>query len=175
MTARIPGSHPEEVLERWMTAYGTPLFRMCYVMLKDYALAQDAVQDTFIKAYKGLAEFQNAHPFSEKSWLNKIAVNTCKDLRRSAWFRWVDRKTAVEDVPQVPAETAQDRLDLMHAILALPIKYREVILLYYYENIKYEDIAKIIGISVSTVHSRLGKARQRLRMMLERGASDASE
>ena len=169
MAALIPSSNPDETMERLMDAHGTALFRLCYVMLKDYALAEDAVQETFVKAYKGLPQFSNANPYSEKSWLNKIAVNTCKDVRRSAWLRFTDRKVAVEDVLRQTAAVTNDTPDLMNDILALPIKYRQIVLLYYYENLRYEDIAQAVGISISTVHGRLKKAAQKLRVSLERG------
>ena len=169
MAAMVPSSTPDETMERLMDSHGTALFRLCYVMLKDYALAEDAVQETFVKAYKGLAQFNNVNPYSEKSWLNKIAANTCKDIRRSTWFRFTDRKVAVEDVLQQAGEASNDEPDLMHEILALPIKYRQIVLLYYYENLRYEDIAQVAGISISTVHGRLKRAAQKLRVSLERG------
>ena len=156
----------DETMAQLMDAYGTALFRLCYFMLKDYALAEDAVQETFVKAYKGLAQFQNKNDFSEKSWLNKIAMNTCKDFRRNAWFRLVDRKADMEEFPP-PTVEIDDGPELMEAILKLPVKYREVILLYYYENIKYEELAKILSISLSTAHARLAKAKQKLRALLE--------
>lgn len=173
MAAVVPGSEKEAVIERWMDAYGTMLLRMCCIMLKDYALAEDAAQETFVKAYRHLEHFQNANPLSEKSWLTQIAVNTCRDYRRSAWFRHVDRATAVEDVPQSAEPPNLDGDDLMQAILRLPAKYREVILLYFYQDLKYEDIAQIIGVSKSTVHSRIKKAARKLREALEGGQGNA--
>ena len=173
MAALVPSSNPDEIMERLMDTHGTALFRLCYVMLKDYALAEDAVQESFVKAYKGLSQFNNTSPYSEKSWLNKIAVNTCKDISRSAWFRFTDRKVAVEDVLRQTGDITNDEPDLMNDILALPNKYRQIVLLYYYENLRYEDIAQAVGISISTVHGRLKRAAQKLRVSLERGGYDA--
>ena len=81
-----PGANAR--LERMMEQYGNDLLRICCVYLKDASMAEDAVQETFVKAYKGY------HPFradaDEKTWLMRIAINTCKDIRRSAYFRHVD-------------------------------------------------------------------------------------
>ena len=79
----------KEALERMVSLYQLPLLRLCYAYLHDEELAKDAVQETFIKAYRGLADFRNEA--SEKTWLSRIAINVCKDLRRNGWFRHVDR------------------------------------------------------------------------------------
>ena len=57
---------------------------MCYAMLRDAEQAKDAVQETFVKAYRAMDDWRGA--CSEKTWLTRIAVNTCRDMRRSAWF-----------------------------------------------------------------------------------------
>ena len=66
----------EPFLERLMNTYGDELLRMCFLYLKDYQLAEDAVQDTFLKAMKSYQFFQ--HQSSEKTWLTRIAINCCK-------------------------------------------------------------------------------------------------
>lgn len=74
----------EQFLERLMNTYGDELLRLCYLYLKDYQLAEDAVQDTFIKTMKSYKSFE--HKSSEKTWLMRIAVNCCKNVMRSRWF-----------------------------------------------------------------------------------------
>ena len=73
-----------EILNRLVEQYQTPLRRMCFIMLRDEELAKDAVQDTFLKVYKNIDVFRGE--CSEKTWLMQIAVNTCRDVKRSAWF-----------------------------------------------------------------------------------------
>lgn len=75
----------EPFLERLMNTYGDELLRMCFLYLKDYQLAEDAVQDTFLKAMKSYQFFQ--HQSSEKTWLTRIAINCCKNVIRTRWFR----------------------------------------------------------------------------------------
>ena len=88
--AKDPGSLRDQTIERLIEQYQTPLLRLCYIQLQDRALAEDAVQETFLKAYKGFAQFRGDS--SEKTWLAHIAVNTCRDFQRGAWFRHTDRR-----------------------------------------------------------------------------------
>ena len=87
----------DQYLERLMQEYGDSIFRMCYLYLKDYHLAEDAVQETFIKAMKSYDSF--AHKSSEKTWLIRIAINTCKNIMRNRWFQIIqnnlERKSAI--------------------------------------------------------------------------------
>lgn len=76
----------EEILERLMREYGDSVFRMCFLYLKDYHLAEDATQETFIKAMRSYDSF--LHNSKEKTWLIRIAINTCKNVMRTRWFRF---------------------------------------------------------------------------------------
>lgn len=69
-------------LEQAMARYEESLLRMCFAYLGDAALAEDAVQETFVKAYRALPDFRGEA--QEKTWLTRIAINTCKDVRRGA-------------------------------------------------------------------------------------------
>ena len=85
--------HPldrEEWLEKAMAQWEVPLLRTCYLLLRDAALAEDAVQDTFVKAWKAWDHYRGEA--SEKTWLMRIAVNCCRDIRRGRWFLHIDRK-----------------------------------------------------------------------------------
>ena len=79
-TVKGPDS-PEKKLERMVDLYQLPLLRLCYAYLHDEELAKDAVQETFIKAYRNLGSFRR--DASERTWLNRIAINTCKDMCKS--------------------------------------------------------------------------------------------
>lgn len=146
------------------------LLRTCYVILKDYALAEDAVQETFLKAYKAFDTFRG--DCSEKTWLMRIAINTCRDMKRRAWFRWTDRHVTLEQLPQavVPFEAKDNRV--IQRIMRLPRKEREVLLLYYYQDMTLEEIGHALGMSKSTIFNRLKLAKEKLKVMLEGGADD---
>ena len=152
-------------LEQAMEQWEVPLLRTCYLLVKDVALAEDAVQDTFVKAWQAHDHFRGEG--SEKSWLMRIAVNTCRDLRRGKWFRHVDRQVRMEDLPE-PAEPFQWKDDTVtRAILALPDGLRQVVTLRYYQGFTAQEVAEILKLSRRTVHYRLEKAERLLKESLE--------
>lgn len=152
-------------LEQAMEQWEVPLLRTCYLLVKDVTLAEDAVQDTFVKAWQAHDHFRGEA--SEKSWLMRIAVNTCRDLRRGKWFRHVDRQVRMEDLPE-PAEPFQWEDDTVtRAILALPDGLRQVVTLRYYQGFTVQEAADILKLSRRTVHYRLEKAERLLKESLE--------
>lgn len=161
----------DEQIRRLINTYGTALLRICYVYLKDASLAEDAMQDTFVKAYRNLGQFVPGDTYSEKAWLMRIAINTCKDYRRSAWFRHVDKSVTPDDMMRT-ANLLPDQKMLLEDVLDLPAKYKEVLLLYYYQGLTVSEIGKILGLAKPAVYMRLERARQKLRIDLERGDFD---
>jgi len=155
-----PGINFNEQLERMVLQYEKDLLRIAYIYLRDADLAQDAVQETFLRAY------QNIHGFradcSEKTWLMRIAMNVCKDIRKSAWFRFVDQRVSLEHLAISTALPSLEQIALMSEIMRLPRKHMEVILLYYYQDLNTREIAKVLNITPSAVSDRLNKARRRL-------------
>lgn len=93
-----PDNDRDQVLVQLVNQYQGLLLRMCYIYLRDMEQAKDATQDTFLKAYRSLDSFRGE--CSEKTWLIQIAMNTCRDMQRSAWFRHHDRRITPEDLPQ---------------------------------------------------------------------------
>lgn len=162
-----PGNRPEERISRMIKTYEKDLLRLCCVYLKDYSMAEDAVQETFLKAYKNLHSFRGES--SEKTWLIRIAINVCKDMQRTAWFRNIGRMVNLDDV-QIPQVQEHDvKSAVVSEIMRLPKKLKEVVLLYYYEDMNQSEIAEILNVSITTVHRRLEKARALLKDMLEGG------
>ena len=155
---------PEEIIRRMMETYGDAVLRMCYLNLKDVMLSEDAAQDSFFKAYQKLSSFRG--DCSEKTWLIRIAVNTCRDMLRSAWFRRMDRRVTPEELP-LTAPSKDEQPQLAEAIMALAPKYREVIILYYYQGLDTQEMALAVRTSVNTAKSRLFRARKLLREQLE--------
>ena len=98
-------------------------------------------------------------------------MNTCRDMTRTAWFRHTDRRVTPEEL-QLPAQEEasreEDREELAQAIMKLPRKYRDALLLYYYQDMNQEEVAQALNISPSTVSKRLKHARDKLRTLLER-------
>ena len=160
----LPGCAPEAQLERWMKDYGPMLVGTCTALLGDAHLAQDVVQETFIRAYQHRGRFRGG---SEKAWLTRIAVNLCRDQQRSKWFRLVDRRVPVEELALPAPQPDGDARSLYAAVLSLPPKYREVILLHFYQDMSVGELAQALRITASSVYRRLNKAQQLLKTRLE--------
>ena len=160
-----PDNDKEAVIRQMIDEYQTALLRLCYLYLHDVQLAEDAVQETFLKAYRTLGSFRGEA--SAKTWLTRIAMRTCCDMRRTFWFRRVDCSITPEMLPEPVQETAEDESALTIAVMNLPKKEREVILLYYYQDMNMSEIAQTLGVTQPTVSYRLQKARERLRKELE--------
>ena len=156
-----------EQLSRLVILYEKEMLKLCYVYLRDMTLAQDALQESFLKAYRRMDTFRGQ--CSERTWLTTIVINTCKDLRRSAWFR--NRRTSVspDSLPLSVPPPDDLHLDLMNAILALPVKNREVILLKYYQGLNNQEIAKLLHLSPMAVSKRMHQAYDRLKNLMEEG------
>ena len=155
------GTHASE-LERLVEQHQTAVLRTCYLYLCDRSQAEDAVQETFLKVYKGLDTFRGES--SEKTWIMKIAMNTCYKMNHSGWSRFINRRVTPEMLPEtsVPFEEKDE-----------PIRLREVILLYYYQGLNVNEIAEALGISQPSVSGRLKRGRERLKDMLEGRENDA--
>lgn len=150
---------------RLVETHQTALLRTCFLVLKDQGMAEDAVQETFLKAYRAADSFRGQ--CSEKTWLMRIAMNTCRDMRRRAWFRYNDRRITPEDLPEASIPfTARDDF-LTQAIMALPQREKEALLLYYYHDMTVVEIGKSLHLSPSAVSNRLKRGRERLKGLLE--------
>lgn len=163
-TVKGPDSN-EARIEHMISLYQLPLLRLCIMYLHDEDAAKDAVQETFIKAYRSLDGFRA--DASEKTWLTRIAINTCKNMYRSGWFRHVDRSVSLDQIAERPAPADPGDDMLTTEIMNLPVKLKEAALLCWLQGMTYEEAADVLGISRQAVSSRLNRARNRLRFVLE--------
>ena len=151
----------DELLSRWEK----PMLRLCFAYLGDTALAEDAVQETFFKAWKNRDRFRREA--EEKTWLTRIAINTCKDLLKSAWARNTDRSVSPETLPEGSAPFEEQDDTVTRAVMSLPPKLREVTLLHWYQGMTLEEMAKVQRLPRSTINYRLKKAKMILKQELE--------
>ena len=156
----------EALLTAWVDRYSDSLLRMCFISLRDWALAEDALQETFIKAWRAMPQYEHSPIRNERAWLSRIAVNVCRDLRRTRWMRPVDAAQALEMLPPSQLAVEPEDRTLLLDILAMPEKYRQVLILYHYQRLTMREVAQVLGADVSTVHARLKKAEGMLRREL---------
>lgn len=157
----------KQALTSMVEAYGQELYRFCCVQLRDAHLAQDAVQETFLRAFRYYESFR--HECSEKTWLFTICVRVCRNLRRSAWFRLVDRSVQAENIGSVFVPEGND---LFSAVMELDEKYRVCLVLHYYYGYKAQEIGTILCIPAGTVLTRLKRGREKLKNLLTEGGEE---
>lgn len=168
-------------LQQKMEMYGDMLFKLSYVRLQNVQDAEDVVQEVFYQYLKTSRVFES--PEHEKAWFLKVAVNTCRKLWRSAWRRhradqapeeeWTEAEsaegaeTAAGGEPEEEAVRQEEHRRLLEIVLQLPPRYRDVIHLFYYEELSVKEIARVTGRGESTVTSQLTRARELLRKSLK--------
>lgn len=166
--AEVPGMNNEEQLRRWIEDYSDAILRVCFLYLADQAQAEDALQDTFIKAWQYMANDRQG-VLNGRAWLMRIAINTCKDYRRTAWFRHIDLRQALDELPPQLLRTGPEDRSLTLAVMELPARYKQVVLLYYFQGFTQQETAAALGISPAAVFRRLRKAEALLRSTLTGG------
>jgi RNA polymerase sigma-70 factor, ECF subfamily len=155
----------EQAFTRLVEQYQNPVFNLCYRMLGDPYEAEDASQETFLKAYRAIRRYDNSRPFA--TWLLSIASHHCIDVIRR-------RRMQLVSIDSMPGETIPDQQVLPEAAVRLneeqqqiqnllgelsPTDRSAVILYYWYEH-SYEEIAEALALTESAVKSRLHRARK---------------
>ena len=158
-------------LERMMADHGERLLRMCALQLRDAHLAEDAVQETFLKAYRRLHTFRGES--SELTWLTSIAIHVCRDMQRGAWLRHVDRRVDMSTLPEQGASDSYADHTVIREVRALPPKYREVIVLHYYQGLTLKETADALRLSLTAVKARLNRGNSVLRERLKEWYDEA--
>jgi RNA polymerase sigma-70 factor, ECF subfamily len=163
----IEYSHTE--FEEFVRKNEDRIFNLCLYMLGNSLDAQDAAQDTFIKAYKGMKDFRPEA--SLYTWVYRIAVNTCLDHRRKSRYDPLKGDVLSEQLqsdglsPEGHYHSKKAAEALQTALKKLPGKLRSAIVLKEIEGLSYEEIALVFDISLGTVKSRISRAREELRRL----------
>ncbi|MCA9959383.1 MAG: sigma-70 family RNA polymerase sigma factor [Chloroflexota bacterium] len=151
-------------------AYQTPVYNLAYRMLNNSGEAEEAAQEAFIRAYTRLDTYNPAHKFS--TWILSITSNYCIDVirKRRALLLSIDEplpphpalKTQSSKGPEAQV-LIQEQQDMVQALLQeLPEDYRQTVVLRYWHDLSYEEIAEMMDTSVSAIKSRLFRARRQL-------------
>lgn len=147
----------DDVIVQLINTYSNMLFRLCIVILANEHDAEDALQETFMRYINKAPAFNDDE--HEKAWLIRVATNICKDMRR---FKIKHTYLNISDFSEY-CDT-DEKSDILERVMNLKLKYKEIILLYYVEGYKVEEISKILSISVSAAKKRLQYGRDLLRL-----------
>jgi len=165
-------------LESMMRTYGNDVLRTAYMYVKNIHTAEDIFQEVFIKADRNKESFRGES--SVKTWLIRITVNACKDYLKSAYNRRVTPLQEFQEnaMPLGNGMTSENDFDgierketqqeVRDAVMSLPEAHRDVVLCVYFQNMTVPETAKALGLAEGTVKSRLSRAKDKLKQLLEK-------
>lgn len=146
-------------VEQLFSQYADTVFRLAFARTGHRQDAEDIVQEVFLRYIKAQPKFASAEHC--KAWLLRVTLNCSKNLLGSAWVRHFAQ------LPDTLAQQMQQESLVYGQVLALPVKYRTVIHLFYYEGYSVEEIGELTNTKAATVKSQLHRARKQLRMAME--------
>ena len=133
------------------------IFNIAYSYLKNVSDCDDLVQDVFMKYLSSDEVFDTLD--NEKYWLIRVTINTCINCVKSPW-----KKVIIDnDINYGVSEVDNSKEDMFNLVSSLPIKYKNIIVLYYYDDLSIKEISEALNISESNVKKRLERARNILR------------
>lgn len=158
----------EEAYYDLINKYGNQLLRTCFLMIRDEKLAEDIVQETFIRVFKYVKGFKGDS--SLYTWIYRISQNILKDKMKSKFM-----ESPYEDYhmdPDNPEDLTIDKIDkeiLRSELDKLDFIYKQVLVLFYYEDQSIKEICEILETKEGTIKSRLSRGRRILKLALEKG------
>jgi RNA polymerase sigma-70 factor (ECF subfamily) len=157
-----------DAFSRLVEAHEAKIYALSFKYMQNTHDASDAAQDAIIKIFINIAKFRFNSAFS--TWVYRIVVNTCVDLLRKkkniVTLEAYEAKSPYAN-PDEDVISAEFMAGLKQAVADLPIDFKNVLILKDLEHKKYEEIAKILDISEGTVKSRLFRAREKLKKLME--------
>jgi RNA polymerase sigma-70 factor, ECF subfamily len=158
----------EEIIDQLMQEYSDDILHLVYTYVKNRTTAEDLTQEIFLKCYEKLNQFNQQATL--KTWVYRIASNHCKDYLRS----WHYRKITLSDkiLDYIPSKSKQVEEEIIanseeniltNSVMNLPLKYREVVFLHYYEELSLAEISKITTVNINTIKTRLKRAKELLK------------
>lgn len=147
--------------EQYVCKYADMVYRLALVNMKNRQEAEDVFQDVFLRLVENLHKLENEEHI--KAWLIRVTINCCKTRFRSAWRKRTAPLEAAGDPVQEPYE---ERGEVYDAVLKLPEKYRNVIHLFYFEDMAIRQISVVLKTRENTVKSLLSRGRTMLKTAL---------
>lgn len=140
--------------------YALKIINLAYTYLKDYQKSEDICHDTFVQLIKSNPDLEGENL---KAWLYRVAINKCKDYFKSSWFKTLQTNNEnIDDTVYYEQEYNQEYEYIRNLLDKLPQKFKDVIVLYYFENLSINQIAEVLNISIGTVSSRIHRGKQKM-------------
>lgn len=149
-------TNKNQYLEKMVEKYSNMIYRLALIRTKTKENSEDVYQEVFLRLAKKMPDFKSKE--HERAWLIKVTINCSKNLLNSKFFR-----NTAELKEDIPFET-EEKHNIYYSVQKLPIKYKTIVHLYYYENYKIKEISEILKMKENTVKSCLARAREKLKM-----------
>ncbi|MFX3673455.1 MAG: sigma-70 family RNA polymerase sigma factor [Paenisporosarcina sp.] len=152
--------------------YGEELMRLAYTYVRNQHATEDIVQDVFMRAYEKRDDFRGQSTY--RTYLYRMTINRCYDYLRSWYLKNASLSDKITSIFQSRNSTEgeviinDERHTIGKEVFELAIKYREVLVLYYYKELSIEEIATLLKCSSNTIKTRLRRAREKLKVQLEK-------
>lgn len=146
----VNNSEIKEVIEK----YESMVYKLALARTKNQADADDVFQEVFFKYFQSNLEFKSEE--HKRAWLIRVTINCSNNIFNSAWFK---RTIQLDE----NIEFNDEEREVYYSVLQLPLKYRTVIHLYYYEKLSITEISNILKVRESTIRSQLSRARNMLK------------
>ena len=161
----------EEAFDVFIRKYYGDILRYCACHCFDAEDAQDLTQETFVRFFSRFSDYR--HKGKTKNYLYTIAGNLCKNYYKQQKPMSIDEEqlSEMESASGNPEGNVTDKIMLEWALEQLPEEFRQVIGLYYFQEMKLTEIASVLGISLPLVKYRLKQARSRLQVLLGKGGN----
>lgn len=163
----------EELLENLIDLYSYDVYKMAFFYLKNKEKAEDITQEVFLICYEKLPSYRGDLN-GIKYWLLRITANKCKDLLGSWSYKYLkitdvltESLRSSQPSPEEIACRNNEKSQLINYLLKLNVKYREVIWLYYYEELKLHEISNILEVNQNTVKTRLRRGKDQLKRLIK--------
>ncbi|MEG0899836.1 MAG: RNA polymerase sigma factor [Oscillospiraceae bacterium] len=166
------GCGEHSAMDELIALYYPDILRYCLWHAPNRSLAEDAVQETFLKVIRFFDSYTHKEKF--KAFLYKIATNTCIDLRRKKWLSDVSLDELEEDFVYYEKgfETIQEDIHLRYIIRHLQPDVQEIVILRFSQDLTLREIAEITQLPLRTIQSRLRSALKQVKKNLEKGDAD---
>ncbi|MCM3664705.1 sigma-70 family RNA polymerase sigma factor [Mesobacillus subterraneus] len=172
--------HKQKAIADLMDHYGTAVLQLAYSYVRDRQTAEDLAQEIFFKCYQKYDTFQGNAQI--QTWLFRVASNHCKDYLKS----WHHKKVFVSNYlssfltnhqssPENELIKSAENQELTEALFKLPVKYREILFLFYFQECSLKEISEISGLNLNTVKSRLSRAKTLLKEILQERSGEDGE
>ncbi len=151
----------DDCIENVVNMYSNMVYRLAFSQTRNKSDADDTFQEVFIRYIKKKPEFETEE--HRKAWLIRVTINCSKKLWASTWRR------RTEELDESIVFEMEEEKNLYYELQQLPVKYRAVIHLFYYENLSIEEISEVLKQKPSTIRTQLTRGRRKLKEILKEG------